>query len=193
MKLLVVDDNKGIRLSLKLILESDGHSVIPTGDPRLIPAMLAKGDVDAVILDMNFDNVSLDGAEGLFWLSHIKEIPEPPAVILITAFGEISLAVEAMKYGADDFITKPWNNDELIRKINGAIAKNQRKRTEHRNITDAGRIMLRETERQNMTLDEIKVSHVKATLERCGGNLSLAAERLGINRQTLYNILKKNQ
>lgn len=111
MKILIIDDNRAVRVSLKLVLDSEFDSITAIGDPRLLPTLLAKGDFDAVLLDMNFDNSRLDGCDGLFWLARIKEMPRPPAVILITAFGDISLAVEAMKRGADDFITKPWNND----------------------------------------------------------------------------------
>ena len=99
MKILIIDDNRAVRVSLKLVLDSEFDSITAIGDPRLLPALLANGDFDAVLLDMNFDNSRLDGSDGLFWLARIKEMPRPPAVILITAFGDISLAVEAMKRG----------------------------------------------------------------------------------------------
>ena len=130
MKILIIDDNRAVRVSLKLVLDSEFDSITAIGDPRLLPALLANGDFDAVLLDMNFDNSRLDGSDGLFWLARIKEMPRPPAVILITAFGDISLAVEAMKRGADDFITKPWNNDGLIAKLSSAIAKNRAERAD---------------------------------------------------------------
>ena len=140
---------------------------------------------------MNFDNSRLDGSDGLFWLARIKEMPRPPAVILITAFGDISLAVEAMKRGADDFITKPWNNDGLIAKLSSAIAKNRAERADRAILSDARDAREREEKQQAMTLDELKAAHIDAVVARCNGNLSRAAELLGINRQTLYNQLKK--
>lgn len=180
-----------MRVSLKLVLDSEFDSITAIGDPRLLPALLAKGDFDAVLLDMNFDNSRLDGSDGLFWLARIKETPRPPAVILITAFGDISLAVEAMKRGADDFITKPWNNDGLIAKLRSAIAKNRAERADRAILSDARDAREREEKQQAMTLDELKAAHIDAVVARCNGNLSRAAELLGINRQTLYNQLKK--
>ena len=118
-------------------------------------------------------------------------MPRPPAVILITAFGDISLAVEAMKSGADDFITKPWNNDGLIAKLRSAIAKNRAERADRAILSDARDAREREEKQQAMTLDELKAAHINAVVARCNGNLSRAAELLGINRQTLYNQLKK--
>lgn len=192
MKILVIDDNPAVRATLKLVLGSEFDNVTAIADPRLLPALLARGDYDAVLLDMNFDTSRLDGSDGLFWLSRIMETETPPAVILITAFGDISLAVEGMKSGALDFVTKPWNNDELISKIRNAVARNVRSRHERRAAAEANQMKKREEELRSMTLDEIKQTHIREVINQCGGNLSQAAERLGINRQTLYNQLKKS-
>jgi two-component system response regulator len=191
MKILIIDDNQSVRVSLKLVLGSEFDTITAVGDPRLLPALLAKGDFDAVLLDMNFDNCRLDGSDGLFWLSRIKEMPQPPAVVLITAFGDISLAVEAMKRGGDDFITKPWDNDELIAKLKSAIAKNRISRSDKAVLSEAKDAKAREEKQQSMTLEELKASHINSVVERCNGNLTRAAELLGINRQTLYNQLRK--
>lgn len=191
MKILIIDDNQSVRVSLKMVLGGEFDNILAIGDPRLLPAILANGDFDAVLLDMNFDNSRLDGSDGLFWLARIKEMPQPPAVVLITAFGDISLAVEAMKRGGDDFITKPWDNDDLIAKLKSAIAKNRTNRSDKAAISEAKDAREREEKRQSMTLDELKASHINAVIARCNGNLSQAAELLGINRQTLYNQLKK--
>lgn len=191
MKILIIDDNQSVRLSLKLVLGNEFDKVTAIGDPRLLPALLAEGDIDAVLLDMNFDNQRLDGSDGLFWLSRIKEMPDAPAVVLITAFGDVPLAVEAMKLGGDDFITKPWDNDELIAKLKLAIDKNRASRSDKAALSQANDFKAREEKQQNMTLDELKIVHINSVVARCNGNLSRAAEILGINRQTLYNQLKK--
>lgn len=191
MKILIIDDNQAIRSTLKLVLASRFSDVLTVGDPTLIPALLSAGDVDAVILDMNFGNDRLDGTDGIFWLRRIKESPSAPAVILITAFGDVSLAVEAMKLGADDFVTKPWDNDVLVDKINAAISRNNNAISTTRSVSRAKEIVERENERQQMTLDELKSRHIREVVDSCDGNLSLAARRLGINRQTLYNLLRK--
>ncbi len=191
MKILIIDDNQAIRSTLKLVLASRFSDVLTVGDPTLIPALLSAGDVDAVVLDMNFGNDRLDGSDGIFWLRRIKESPSAPAVILITAFGDVSLAVEAMKLGADDFVTKPWDNDVLVEKINAAINRNNKAISTTRSVSQAKEIVQRENERQQMTLDELKNRHIRDIVDSCEGNLSLAARRLGINRQTLYNLLRK--
>lgn len=192
MKILVIDDNPAVRSTLRLILADEFDEIVASGDPRLIPALLREGDVDGVILDMNFNSNRLDGSDGLFWLERIKEMQNAPAVVVITAFGEVSLAVDAMKLGAEDFVTKPWDNDDLIGKLHGAIERNRKARRESAAVSDAVKIGRRESDRRQMTLEQVKLQHVRDVIAQCQGNLSAAAERLGINRQTLYNLMKKS-
>lgn len=191
MKLLIIDDNPAVRTTLKMVLSAEYDEIATVGDPKLIPALLSGGNTDAVLLDMNFDGARLDGRDGLFWLGRIKSMENAPAVVLITAFGDVQLAVEAMKLGAEDFVTKPWDNDELIAKLKRAIERNRREREEKQAVTKAREIESRESLRSRMTLDELKREHINEVISLCGGNLSAAAEKLGINRQTLYNLMKK--
>ncbi|MBD5322285.1 MAG: response regulator [Bacteroides sp.] len=191
MKLLIIDDNSAVRTTLKLLLSSEFDKVVTVGDPRLIPALIKDDAFDVVLLDMNFDSTKLDGREGLFWLERIKSIPDAPAVVLITAFGDVPLAVEAMKIGAEDFITKPWDNDELIEKLRCAVKKNSSDRSRNESVRNAIEIEKREMLQNNMTLDELKMTHIRKVIDQCGGNISAAAEKLDINRQTLYNLLKR--
>lgn len=191
MKLLIIDDNKSVRLSLKMVLSDEFEQIVTVDDPRLVPALLKQGRFDVVLLDMNFDDGRLDGSDGLFWLRRIKEEDMAPAVVLITAFGNVALAVEAMKYGAEDFVTKPWDNDILKAKLRSAVEKCSRDRMAARTLDKARAIERKERDKEEMTLEEVKLAHVTETVARCGGNLTAAAARLGINRQTLYNLLRK--
>lgn len=191
MKILIIDDNKAVRMSLEMVLGDEFDRILTIGDPKLLPALLSNGDFDAVLLDMNFDNSRLDGSDGLFWLTRIKEMPQPPAVVLITAFGDIQLAVEAMKRGGDDFVTKPWDNDDLIAKVKSAIRKNRVARSDRAVLSQARDAKARQDKLDAMTLDELKSDHINSVVARCNGNLTQAARLLGINRQTLYNQLKK--
>lgn len=193
MKVLIIDDNAGVRTTLKMLLSDVFDKVTAVGDPQLIPALLQTGDIDAVLLDMNFDRDRFDGSEGLFWLSHIKDSPNSPAVVLITAFGDVPLAVEAMKRGAEDFVTKPWENDILIAKIQRAINKNRKEKADSQKIAMAKEIEDKELQRSQMTLEEAKLAHIHTIINQCGGNLSAASEKLGINRQTLYNTFNKKK
>lgn len=191
MKILIIDDNQSVLRTLKLVLAPEFGQVVAMNNPKVIPALLAAGDIDAVLLDMNFDTASLDGSDGLFWLARIKELPDPPAVVMITAFGNVPLAVEAMKHGAEDFVTKPWDNAQLIATLRKAIDKNREERGRRSTLDKAERIVRREKDESRMTLDELKMNHIKRIVDQCGGNLSQASALLGINRQTLYNQLGK--
>ncbi len=116
-KIIVVDDNEAVLKTLRMILSREFNTVVCVSNPTLLPALLRADDVDVVLLDMNFGKGKQTGGEGLFWLSHIRERKNPPAVVLITAFGDIELAVTSLKKGAMDFIVKPWDNEKLIATI----------------------------------------------------------------------------
>lgn len=175
--IVAIDDNIALLQTIKLVLGSVFEKVAVISDPKLIQGILAGGNIDAVLLDMNFDNSRLDGSDGLFWLKVIKERENAPAVILITAFGDIRLAVESMKLGADDFVTKPWENEELINKIVGAVQK--------RNLTKE------EPEADNSTLQETERERIASVLLATQNNVTRAAKILGISRRTLYNKIAK--
>jgi two-component system response regulator HydG len=121
-KILIADDDEFVLLSLKLLLEQNGFQVETTQSPERIPSLLEKDPFEMVLLDMNFRQGDTTSTQGLFWLKKIHEINPVIPVILITAYGEIPLAVEAMKQGAYDFITKPWSNEKLIATIKNARA-----------------------------------------------------------------------
>lgn len=125
-KIIIVDDNKAVLQALHAVLSKDIKMVAAVTNPDLLPALVAKEDVDAVLLDMNFGNGKLNGSDGFYWLRRIKKesaLSNPPSVVLITAFGEIELAVQALKEGADDFVQKPWDNKRLVEIMSDAIAK----------------------------------------------------------------------
>ena len=125
-KVIVIDDNAAVLKAMGMVLKGAFTKVVAVEDPQLIPALIAAGDVDAVLLDMNFGAGKLDGKDGLFWLERIKQrsaLEYPPAVVLITAFGDVPLAVDSLKQGADDFVQKPWNNERLIQSLTAAIEK----------------------------------------------------------------------
>ena len=188
--ILVIDDNQALLQSLKIILSSSFSKVATLTNPQLIPAVLCGGSIDLILLDMNFDNCRLDGQEGLFWLEKIKSRQDAPSIILITAFGDISLAVEAMKKGADDFITTPWNNDTLIEKILLAL-----KKKEQEEINDsqhsASENEISYSGVQHLTLEETEKLKIKEVLQKNNRNMTLTAMQLGITRRTLYNKIEK--
>lgn len=190
-KIAVIDDNQAVLRTLKLVLKGVFSSVVTLPHPRSLPALMASEKVDAVLLDMNFSAQNLDGEEGLDWLRYIKKQPYAPAVVLITAFGDIELAVTSLKAGAEDFVTKPWNNEELIEKLLKAINTCAEHHQMNDTLHEANRLKdHRETTRQ-MTLDELEKQHIEEVLSECNGNVVEATARLGISRQTMYNRMKK--
>jgi len=109
------------------------------------------------------------GSEGLLWLRTIRKHHPQLPVVLLTAYADIALAVRGLKSGAADFITKPWDNDELVRKLKDVL----------------------DMQGEIVTLDEVEAEHIRRTIDRCHGNLSKAAQLLGVTRQTLYNKMKR--
>ena len=190
-KILVIDDNTAVLTTLRMVLKSSFNTVVAVSDPKLIPALISQGDVDAVLLDMNFGSDRLDGQDGLFWLDRImnrSNLENPPAVVMITAFGDINLAVQSLKKGASDFIQKPWDNNDLITKLTEAIEKRNARAYEVQTQTAEPAAV--EPEPQS-TLEDMEIQAIKRVLEQADRNLSVAADKLGISRQTLYNKMKK--
>ncbi len=111
---MVVDDNRHILESLNLLLKHDFSTVRVLSSPGDLVPKLEAGGIDLVLLDMNFTQGARDGSEGLHWLRKIREVDEEVLVVLMTAFGDLELAVRGMKEGAADFILKPWNPEKLI-------------------------------------------------------------------------------
>lgn len=126
--ILIVDDDEFVLLSLKLLLEQQYRHVITTSDPNRIPALADQFNPNLILLDMNFRQGDTSSNEGLFWLRHILKHYEDTQVILMTAYGEIQVAVGAIKEGAFDFIVKPWDNDNIQTNISNAISLGREKR-----------------------------------------------------------------
>ena len=128
-KIIIVDDNATVLKTLRMILAREFTSILTVQIPTLLPALLREDDVDVVLLDMNFSTGKQTGGEGLFWLDRIRERKIPPEVVLITAFGDIELAVASLKKGAADFIVKPWDNDKILTTVIAAWEKRQEQKT----------------------------------------------------------------
>ena len=112
-KLLIVDDNKSILSALEILLQDDFEEIKAIANPNLLLSLLENGDFDVVLLDMNFSAGVNTGNEGLYWLARIQESKPDLEVVLFTAYGDVELAVKALKKGAADFILKPWDNEKL--------------------------------------------------------------------------------
>lgn len=119
--ILVIDDDTDVLTAVKLLLKTEVKEVVTEKNPEVIHSLLASTRFDIVLLDMNFKSSINTGNEGIYWLKKIKEIDDSMAVIMITAYGDIDLAVRSLKEGAADFIVKPWHNEKLLEAIKGIL------------------------------------------------------------------------
>lgn len=124
-KILMIDDDEDVLLAAKMLLKKQNHHVIIEKNPNKIPFLLNNDTYDVILLDMNFSKDITSGKEGFHWLQQILERDPNAVVILITAFGDVEMAVRALKQGATDFILKPWQNEKLVATISTAIRLKQ--------------------------------------------------------------------
>jgi len=125
--ILVVDDDPDVLTAVRLLLKTEVKEVITEKNPENLRWHLNKDHFDLILLDMNFTSSIHTGNEGLFWLNEIKKLKTDSAVIMITAYGDIDLAVRSLKEGAADFVVKPWHNEKLISIIRDALKRKESK------------------------------------------------------------------
>src|ERR671912_1704556 len=113
-KILIVDDNEDLLKAAKMFLKRHFSQVDIEKNPEAIPALMGNEDYDVILLDMNFTKDVSSGSEGYYWLEKILQIDPSAVVVLITAYGDIQMAVKAIKAGATDFVLKPWENEKLL-------------------------------------------------------------------------------
>ena len=118
--LLIVDDNKSVISALEMMLQYEVEKLIAISTPKRIHEVLEQNDVDIVLLDMNFQAGVNTGNEGLFWMREILKHDSNISVVMITAYGDVELAVRALREGAIDFVLKPWDNKKLLATISAA-------------------------------------------------------------------------
>ena len=119
--ILIIDDDEDILLSAKLLLKKQYSNIIIRDNPKEINQLLSTESIDVIVLDMNYRIGYNDGKEGMYWLKHIMSIKPEMVVILMTAYGQVELAVEAIKNGAFDFILKPWSNEKFLATIQAGL------------------------------------------------------------------------
>lgn len=135
--ILIIDDDLAIQSSLKLLLSEEGYKVAVAGKQGEALRVLKNEPVSVILMDMNF-SVETSGRDGLELLSDVKAVWPKIPVILITGWGSIELAVEGMRRGAFDFISKPWQNNRILNTVSNALAlsKEEKEQSETRNSLD---------------------------------------------------------
>ncbi len=124
-KILIIDDNEDALLAAKLLLKPHITEIHTEKSPDIIPQLLKNEAYDVIFLDMNFTRDMTSGQEGFYWLSEILKIDPNAVVILITAWGDVNMAVRAIKEGATDFILKPWQNEKFLATFASALKLRQ--------------------------------------------------------------------
>ncbi len=145
MRVLVADDQPDVREALRLLLKGEGFEIEAVASPSAVIAALEAREHDAVLMDLNYARDTTSGQEGLDLLSGIRAIDGTIPVVVMTAWGSLELAVEAMRRGAKDFVQKPWENARLIAilrtqiELARALRKSQRLEAENRLLRADGR------------------------------------------------------
>ena len=187
--ILIVDDDEDILFSARIWLKKFFEEVITINSPKKIISALNENNVDVILLDMNFRRGFEDGKEGLYWLKEIQEINKNIPVILMTAYGEVELAVEALKKGATDFILKPWNNEKLYASVNLAvdISRKNKKLQQWENLQTS-------ISEYNLETKSPKMQEVMKTLKKVSptdANILLLGEN-GTGKFVLAEYIHKN-
>src|SRR6202035_118594 len=173
--ILIAEDDADVLRAARIALMPFADRVESLSSVDGLDELLTSATFDVVLLDMNFVSGERSGGDGLNALARTQAFDPSLAVVLMTAYGGVALAVEALKRGAADFILKPWRNDKLIAAVAAAA-----------NITR----LRREKERQH--LDAVERSAIERALARHEGNISLAASELGLSRPALYRRMAKH-
>jgi len=181
--ILVVDDDADVLTAARLLLRQYFGAVLTTTDPDDVAELMNKERIDVFLVDMNFAIGQHSGVEGLNCLEQIRNIDPDAVVVLMTAFGALNMAVQAMREGAADFVLKPWQNEKLVATLSVA-AELRRTRAAVNQKGDAGK-----AESLNLEANERKM--ISIALEESQGNISRAAKALGITRAALYRRMEK--
>jgi len=126
-RILVVDDNQNVCSAIEMLLQEEFEKIDILASPKNLLSQIKREEYNVILLDMNFSSGQKSGNEGIFWLSKIIEADPSISVIMITAYGDVDLAVNALKLGAADFVLKPWENEKLKATVQSAVKLSQSK------------------------------------------------------------------
>jgi DNA-binding NtrC family response regulator len=121
--ILVIDDDVDVLTAVRLLLKTEAREVVTEKNPENLRDILNRRHFDLILLDMNFTTSINTGNEGIYWLNKIKEFKSEAAVVMITAYADINLAVRSLKEGAVDFVVKPWHNEKLLDTMRDVLSK----------------------------------------------------------------------
>lgn len=175
-RVLILDDDPDVLTAAEIALRREADAVTTLSSPDALGAALAGATFDVVLLDMNFLPGDRSGRAGLDALTLLRARDPALSVVLMTAYGGVSLAVEALKQGGADLVLKPWRNAELVEALAAAAAAARARRSAA----------------DSLNLDEIERRAIERALTRFEGNISHAASALGLTRPALYRRMQKH-
>jgi two-component system, NtrC family, response regulator HydG len=145
-RILIIDDDKDVLTAINLLLNKEAREVVTEKNPENIIPLLSDKSFDLIILDMNFKAPVNTGNEGLFWLRKIRKFAPAMSVMMITAYGDMDLAIRSLKEGASDFIIKPWNNRKLLESISSVLQNIKRPVSENPAVVGASEKIIGESQ-----------------------------------------------
>lgn len=173
---LVVDDDADVLAAARLALARHAERVDVSDDPAAVEDLVGRGDYAVLLLDMNFALGDHSGGAGLDQLARVQARDPALSVVLMTAYGGVALAVEALKRGGSDFILKPWRNEKLKDVVLAAAERTQERR---RAAND-------------FDLESVERTAIRRALQHHSGNVARAARALGLTRPALYRRMEKH-
>ncbi len=153
--ILIIDDDPDVLTAVRLLLKTEAKEVLTEPNPENLRDILSRRSFDLILLDMNFNSSINTGNEGLYWLKKTKEFKSNAAVIMITAYGDIDLAVRSLKEGAADFVVKPWHNEKLISVIKDTLNKKEGIKVKTKSNTESDLIVHKELLGESEAMQEI--------------------------------------
>jgi two-component system, response regulator RegA len=186
--ILLLDDDPDVGIAAQLLLQRRVAPVVCLRRPSELFAALDRVRPSLLLLDLNFGPGRSDGSQGLRLLDEVQARPQPPVVVVLTAYGDIELAVRALKRGAFDFIVKPWNNVRLIATCQEAL---QRAQSTSDELLAPVPATAEQAPQHVQPLAAQERAAVLAAMAEAEGNLSAAARALGLSRAALYRRLEK--
>jgi DNA-binding NtrC family response regulator len=194
-KILIVDDNEDLLRAARMFLKRHFMQVDIEKNPESIPGILNNNQYDVILLDMNFTKDVSSGHEGFLWLENILDIDPAAVVVLITAYGDVQMAVRAIKEGATDFVLKPWENEKLLATIYSAMRLRETK-LEVADLRSKQQLMIADadTKFQDIIGNSLPMQQVFQTIDRVAvtdANVLILGEN-GTGKEVIARSIHRN-